>query len=117
MTQNRLRASCFGQSFSFDRLTQAIGNTNARRACAEHDDLLVLQTLSSHLDRAQNRSEGDSRRSLNVVVERQQLVAIALQDRPGMRSREIFPLQAGSGKLLLSLPARTDLRSRSNLDR
>src|ERR1700746_3162876 len=85
--------ACFlcGESLTFHRRTQSIGNTNAGGACAEHDDLLLLQTLSGDLDRAQNRSQCDRGGSLDVIVEGQQFVAIAVEDGARMKSREIFP--------------------------
>src|SRR5262249_17571033 len=49
---------------------------------------------------SQNRAERDSGRSLNVVVKCQELVAIALEDRPRMWAREILPLQTRFGKFL-----------------
>src|SRR5262249_12123796 len=39
--------------------------------------------------------------ALNVVVERQQLIAIALENRPRVRGREVLPLQARVRELVL----------------
>src|SRR5580692_5116698 len=91
----------FGEPFAYHGSTQSIGDANAGRTCSEHDDLLVLQAFSGHFDRAQNGSQSNSRRPLDVVVERQQFIVIALEDRPGVRGREVLPLQACSRKLLL----------------
>src|SRR5215469_7363842 len=88
------------QAFFFHCSVQSIGNSYGRRTCAEDNDLLVPQSLLSHLDRAQNRAECNSGRSLDIVVKGQQLIAITLEDRPGMRIREIFPLQACFRRLL-----------------
>ena len=67
----------------------------------KHDDLLVLQFFSCHFDGAKNGSQGDSRRSLDVVIERQQFIVITLKNGSSMRCREVFPLQAGFRKFLL----------------
>jgi hypothetical protein len=61
---------------------------------------LILQTCSSYFDRAQNRTERHGGRPLNVVVKGQELVAIAFEDWPRMRVREILPLQARLRKFL-----------------
>src|SRR5205823_10798874 len=39
-------------------------------------------------------------RTLNIIVEREQMLAIAFQDRPRMGCREVFPLEAGMGHFL-----------------
>jgi hypothetical protein len=59
----------------------------------EENPVLLPHNLSSHVDRAQNCSEGNSRGSLDIVIKSQQLVAVSLEDGSGMRSREVFPLQ------------------------
>jgi hypothetical protein len=63
--------------------------------------LLILQTLAGYSDPAQNSSQSDSRRSLDVVIKSQQFILVALQNGPSMRLRKVFPLQACSGKLPL----------------
>ena len=52
-------------------------------------------------DRADDRAERDRRGALDVVVEREQVVAVPLEDRAGVRAREVLPLEADVGKLLL----------------
>src|SRR5260221_5857235 len=91
----------FRYPFAFHRLAQTIGNSNAGRTSSEHNDLLILQTFSGHFDCAQYRSESNRRRSLDVVIEGQQFIAVAPENGPSMRGREIFPLQTCSGKFLL----------------
>src|SRR5208283_831690 len=93
-----------GETFAFHCGAQPIGNANTGGACSEHDDLLFLQILSGHVDRTQNCSQCNGRRPLDVVVESQQFIAVALKKRPGMRSGEVFPLQTCSGKFLLHGP-------------
>src|SRR5262249_37325216 len=44
------------------------------------------------------------RRPLDVVVERQQLIPVALQDRAGARRREVLPLETGARQLLRYRP-------------
>ena len=63
--------------------------------------MLVLQRLSRDFDRPQNRSKGNGRRALNVIVEGQQLIAVTLEDGPGVRSRKVFPLETRRRELLL----------------
>src|SRR5260221_833843 len=91
----------FRYPFAFHGLAQTIGNSNAGGTSSEHNDLLILQTFSGHFDCAKYRSESNRRRSLDVVIEGQQFVAVAPKNRPGMRGREILPLQTCSGKFLL----------------
>src|SRR5258707_15242564 len=42
----------FRPSLPFHCRAQAISDTDSAATCPEHDDLLLLQTLSSHLDSA-----------------------------------------------------------------
>src|SRR2546422_4417185 len=83
------------------RRAQEVGDADARGAGPEHDDPLLLQRRSGHPDRAENRAEGDGRRTLNVVVERQELIAVALEEGPGVRGREVLPLQARVRQLVV----------------
>ena len=62
---------------------------------------MLFQSLSGDFHGAQSCSKGDRGGPLDIVVKGQQFVAVSLEDRPRMWSREIFPLQAGAGKFLL----------------
>src|SRR5580765_150148 len=86
----------FRQSFPFHCRAQAISDTDSGPTCPEHDDLLIFQTPSSHLDSANDCPQCDGCRNLDVIVEGQQFVAIAIEDGSGMRSRKVLPLQARS---------------------
>jgi len=59
---------------------------------------------SSDSSGSAHRAQGSPREqrptSLYVIVKRQQLVLIMLQDRPGMRRRESLPIAAYPGSLL-----------------
>src|SRR6266481_3442590 len=91
----------FRQSLPFHCRAQAISDTDSGPTCSEHDDLLVFQTPSSHLDRADNCPQCNRCGHLDVVVKGQQFVAIAIEDGSGVRSRKVLPLQARSWQLLL----------------
>src|SRR5689334_14206957 len=91
----------FRQSFPFHCRAQAISDTDSSPTRPEHDDLLVFQTPSGHLDRANNCSQCNRCGYLDIVVEGQQFVAIAIEDGPGMWSRKVLPLQARSRQLPL----------------
>ena len=83
------------------RRAQEIGDADTGRAGAEHDDLLLLERRPGDLDRAEHRAECDGGRALDVVVVGQELVAVAIEDRPGVRSGEVLPMQARGRQLLL----------------
>src|ERR1700730_18708436 len=91
----------FGQPFALHCLAQSIRNTNSGGARTEHHDLLIFQTFPGHFHCAQSRSQSDRRSPLDVIIKGQQFIAIALKNRPRMRRREVFPLQARSGNFLL----------------
>src|SRR5262249_51485965 len=63
--------------------------------------LLILQTLSGQVYCTQNCCKRDGRSPLDVIIEGQQLIAVALENRSSMRSREVLPLQKCLGKLVL----------------
>ncbi len=90
-----------GKSVLHQGRAQVIGDADCGRPGAEEYDLLVAESLAGDADGAQDRAQRDGRRPLDVVVERQQLVAIAVEDRSRMRRREVLPLQADVGQLLL----------------
>src|SRR6266576_2969152 len=93
----------FRQSFPFHCRAQAISDTDSAPTCPEHDDLLLLQTLSSHLDRANYCPQCDRCGHLDVVVEGQQFVAIAIEDGSGVRSRKVLPLHALIDEVVIGL--------------
>ena len=60
-----------------ERGAQVAGHADPRRAGAEEDDALILQRRTRDADRADDRAERHRRGALDVVVERQQVVAVA----------------------------------------
>src|SRR5712692_1389052 len=72
---------------------QKISNTNARRTGTQLDNLLLAKAASRDAKSGEDGSDGNSRRALNIVVEGNQLVAIPIQDGPGVGLGEILPLK------------------------
>src|SRR5258708_37485032 len=90
----------FGYPIRNKRLTQKIGNSDARRPSSEHHNVLISKLTARHANGGEDGSDGDCRSALNVVVKGDELVAVAIQDGPCVILREIFPLQQGIRQFL-----------------
>ncbi len=70
-----------------------VQDADTRRAGAQHDDLLLRQGTTGNFRGAVQRPDGDGGGALDVVVEGEQLVAVAAQDRQRVCGGEVLPLQ------------------------
>src|SRR5439155_25879690 len=113
-TRARLR---FGESIANQSLGERVGDADARRAGAQNHHLLIPQSPAGSAYRGKNRSRRDRRGALNVVVEGNQLVAIAVQDRSRVRLGEVFPLQKRSEEHTSELQSRGHLVCRLLLEK
>ncbi len=81
---------------------QVVGDADGRRACPEKDKVLLAELFARHSHPREDAGEHDGCRSLDVIVEGEQLVAVTLQQRAGVFGGEILPLQEVSlGELFL----------------
>ena len=79
---------------------EKVGYTNACGTGAEHNDLLIAKAAAGNTDGRKDRSAGDRSGALNIVIEGQELVAVAVEDGTSMGLREIFPLKQRMGQFL-----------------
>ena len=100
-TQIRSDARPFGQSLRHHLALNHGQHADACRPRAQHHDLLLRQRAAGDLRSAVQRAEGDGRGALDVVVEREQLVAVALEDRQCVRGGEVLPLQQHVGQFVV----------------
>src|SRR6266436_4315506 len=89
-----------GKAFGLKRVAKIIGHADGGRAGAEENNLLIRKARAANFHGAQNRAKRYSGGALDVVVEGEKIIAVALEDGPRMRTREVFPLQARFGQLL-----------------
>src|SRR5580658_4171231 len=82
------------------RKAKVVCYADRSRSSSDKNDLMISHAFSGYLGCTRYSSQDHSCGSLNVVVEGQKLVLIALQQWAGMRSRKVFPLQTGLGQLL-----------------
>src|SRR5262249_18275963 len=75
-------------------LADKLCNSSSGRASAEKQEPLIGDLLFRDAQRRQYSSKRHSRGALDVVVERADLVAVALEDRHGIDVRKVFPLDA-----------------------
>ena len=73
-------------------------DADARRTRTRIDDSLLGNLAARDADRAQDARQGHGGRSLNVVVEAGQPLAISIQYREGQVLVEVLPLQQARGK-------------------
>ena len=91
----------FGQPLRHHFPADHVQHADAGRAGAEHHDLLLRKRATGNLRGTVQCTDGDRGGALDVVVEGQQLVAVAGQDRLGVRGGEVLPLQQHVRQLLL----------------
>ena len=78
--------------------TDQLGNASARRAGAEEQESLVLPTLREDPQRGRDAGHGHGSGALDVVVVAADPVAVACQERHGMKIREVLELNATERK-------------------
>src|ERR1700761_7294852 len=83
----------FRETSVLHKLRKQIGDAYTRASEANDSDLLLLQWNASYVDGRDQRRGSNSCRSLNVVIERAQLVSITRQESGGIGSGKVFPLQ------------------------
>jgi hypothetical protein len=82
----------FGQTVRNESLAQGIGNANPCRTRTQHDYLLITQAAIRSVHGRKYCTRRNGCRPLNVVIERDEFVAIAVQDGPRVSLRKILPL-------------------------
>jgi hypothetical protein len=75
-----------------------VGNTDTGGTGAEDDDPLVAHPLVLRSYGGERGGAHDRGRALDVVVERTDLIAIALQDAVGVGGAEVLPVDHGVGE-------------------
>ena len=75
-----------------------VGNAGRGLPCAEEKQLLVVEFAAGHTQRREQARERHRRRSLDVVVEDANLVAIFVQQTEGRMIGEILELNQHPGK-------------------
>jgi hypothetical protein len=86
-----------GQAVGRHRPHDLLADADAGRPGAQHHRLVAQPRPGGRCPRGQ-RGQDHGRRALDVVVEAEQLVAVALQDRQRVRGGEILPLQQHTGQ-------------------
>ncbi len=76
-----------------DRVTDLVSDPHPCRAGTEHDHPVVGQRPARDPDTGQDRRERDRSGALHVVVERADLVAVAVQDAASVGLPEVLPMQ------------------------
>ena len=87
-----------GQAVGRHRPHDLLADPDARRPGAEHHHHLVAQPRPGGRCPRGQRGQDHGSSALDVVVEAEQLVAVALQDRQGVRGGEVLPLQQHTGQ-------------------
>ena len=82
-----------GQAIGQHRPHDLLADADASRASAEHDHCLVAQPRPGGRCPRGKRGQDNCSSALDVIVECEQLVAVALQDRQGVWGGEVLPLQ------------------------
>src|SRR5271163_984339 len=83
----------FRKTSALHKPRKKIGDADARAAEADHSDLLLLEWNACYVHRRDQRRGSYSRRPLNVVVERAQLVPVTSQETCGIGTSKVLPLQ------------------------
>ena len=73
--------------------TSLLGDAGASRAGTDDDDLLITDRAAGLAQPGQHGGHGDGGRALDVVVERAQVVAVAIEQEVGVVFGEVLPLQ------------------------
>ena len=70
-----------------------LGDAAACGACTQEDNFLIAELAACRTARGNQRPHCHCRSALNVIVERADLIAVAVQQRHGVFLREVFELQ------------------------
>ena len=70
-----------------------LGDAAARGACTQEDNFLIAELTACRTARSNKRTDGHCRSALNVIVERADLITVAVQQRHGVFLCEVFELQ------------------------
>ena len=82
-----------GEPRLHQRRQESVGDPAAGRAGAEDHDVLIRESLAGGQARRQDGRVGDGCGPLDVVIERAEPVAIAVQQPPRIGQREVLPLE------------------------
>src|SRR6185437_9832769 len=77
---------------------ELVGDADTRGAGAEDDDAVPGQRGLAGARASQYRGEVDRAGALHVVVEGEYVIAVPVQDAPGVARPEILPVQERAGK-------------------
>src|SRR5690242_17965735 len=89
-----------GQTIRDHGFAKRVGNTDARGTRAQHHNVLIAEAAARDADRRKDGAGGDGSRALNIVVEGNELIAIAVQDWAGVRFGKVLPLKERVRELL-----------------
>ena len=97
-------ASSFSSRYTvrYERCTQIVSRTDRRRASAEEHNVLRFERIARRSERTGYRRQHDGCGALNVVIESENLITIALQNGPRVRRRKVFPLHKAVWQFLLN---------------
>ena len=88
-----------GQAAGHHRPHDLLADSDASRPGAEHHDRLVAQPRPGGRCPGGQRSQDNGSSALDVIVEGEQLAAVAFQDGQRVRGGEVLPLQQHVGQL------------------
>src|SRR5437667_7285493 len=100
MSQKRERASCSDRPSATMASRRKSATPTPAEPAPSINDLLIAKAAAGNTDGRKDRSAGDRSGALNIVIEGQELVAVAVEDGTSMGLREIFPLKQRMGQFL-----------------
>src|SRR5579864_1289725 len=91
----------FRKPFGDEGRAEVVRNSGACSTSAEKNDLLIAERRPRHANGGKDRAERNGGGALNVVIEGEHLIAIAIKNGTSVNARKVFPLKQGRGKNLL----------------
>src|SRR5580704_14200815 len=88
------------QAFRDQGGAEVIGDSGACGTSAEKNDFLIPERRAGHANGREDRSQGNGGSTLNVVIEGEHLIAVAIENRPRVHAGEVFPLEKRGGQNL-----------------
>ena len=81
-----------GESFGDESGVEIIGDSGACGTSAEKNDLLIAERRAGDANSGEDGAECDGGSALNVVIEREHLIAIAIENGASVDAGKVFPL-------------------------
>src|SRR5580704_2633168 len=90
----------FRKSFGDESGAKIIGDARARGTSAEKNDLLIAKRRASNANGGEDGAQCNGGCALNVVVESEHLIAVAIENGASVDAGKVFPLEKCCGKNL-----------------